>query len=45
MNQAYAVTGNVEEQFLTIALTVTKLTLLASPYVNTDDEPIEDVAG
>lgn len=45
MNQAYAITGQVEEQFATVALTVSRLTLLASPFSETDDEPIEDVAG
>ena len=45
MNQAYAVTGRVEEQFSTVALTVYTLTLLASAHVETDDEPLEDVVG
>jgi error-prone DNA polymerase len=45
MNQAYAVTGRVEEQFATIALTVRSVKLLASPHIETDDEPIEEVVG
>jgi error-prone DNA polymerase len=45
MNQAYAVTGRVEEQFATVALTVSGLTLLASSLIETDNEPIEDVIG
>jgi error-prone DNA polymerase len=45
MDQAYAVTGRVEEQFSTVALTVTTLTLLASPHMATDDEPVEEAAG
>ncbi|MEP6960164.1 MAG: OB-fold nucleic acid binding domain-containing protein, partial [Nitrospirota bacterium] len=45
MNQAYAVTGRVEEQFATVALTVSRLTLLASSLIETDDEPVEDVIG
>ncbi len=45
MNQAYAVTGRVEEQFATVALTVSRLILLASSLIETDNEPIEDVIG
>ena len=45
MNQAYAVTGRVEEQFATVALTVNGLTLLASSLIETDDEPVEDMIG
>jgi error-prone DNA polymerase len=45
MNQAYAVTGRVEEQFSTVALTVRTLTLLASPHVEIDLETVEEVAG
>jgi DNA polymerase III alpha subunit len=45
MNQAYAVTGRVEEQFSTVALTVRTLTLLASPHGAIDCEPVEEMAG
>jgi error-prone DNA polymerase len=44
-NQAYAVTGLVEEQFSTITLTVNKLRPLASRDVDTQLEPIEEVVG
>jgi DNA polymerase III alpha subunit len=45
MNQAYAVTGRVEQQFSTVALTVKTLTLLASAHVEIDDETVEELAG
>lgn len=45
MNQAYAVTGRVEEQFSTVALTVKTLTLLAPPHAEIDDETIEELVG
>ena len=45
MNQAYAVTGRVEEQFSTVSLTVRTLTLLASPHGAIDCETVEEVAG
>jgi error-prone DNA polymerase len=43
-NQAYVVTGLVEEQFSAISLTVSELRLLASREVG-DLQPIEEVAG
>ena len=45
LNQAYAVTGRVEEQFSTVSFMVSSLTLLASPYAEIDDETVEEVAG
>ncbi|MEO7863505.1 MAG: OB-fold nucleic acid binding domain-containing protein [Nitrospirales bacterium] len=45
MNQAYAVTGRVEEQFSTVALTVRALTLLASSHIAMDDETVEELTG
>ena len=45
MNQAYAVTGRVEEQFSTVALTVRTLTLLASFHTVSDVETVEEVTG
>jgi len=44
-NQAYVVTGLVEEQFSTVTLTVKELRLLASRDVGTHFEPIEEVVG
>jgi error-prone DNA polymerase len=44
-NQAYVVTGLVEEQFSTVTLTVRELRLLASRDVDTHFEPIEEVVG
>ncbi len=44
-NQAYVVTGLVEEQFSTVTLTVRELRLLASPDVNGKFEPIEEDLG
>ncbi len=44
-NQAYAVTGLVEEQFSTVMLTVKELRLLASREVGDQFQPLEDVVG
>jgi error-prone DNA polymerase len=44
-DQAYVVTGLVEEQFSTITLAVKELRLLASRDTAPDVEPIEEVAG
>jgi error-prone DNA polymerase len=44
-NQAYVVTGVVEEQFSTISLTVKELRLLASREVGDQFQPIEEVVG
>ena len=44
-NQAYVVTGLVEEQFSTVALTVKELRLLASREVGDQFQPIEEVVG
>ncbi len=44
-NQAYILTGLVEEQFSTVTLTVSTLRLLASPDVEVPIEPIEEVIG
>ena len=44
-NQAYVVTGLVEEQFSTVALTVKELRLLASREVGDEFQPIEEVVG
>lgn len=44
-NQAYAVTGLVEEQFSTVTLTVKELRLLASRDMGDQFEPIEEVVG
>jgi error-prone DNA polymerase len=44
-NQAYVVTGLVEEQFSTISLTVRELRILASREVGEQCQPIEEVAG
>jgi error-prone DNA polymerase len=44
-NQAYVVTGLVEEQFSTVTLTVKELRLLASRDVTAQFEPIEEVVG
>ena len=44
-NQAYILTGLVEEQFSTVTLTVKALRLLASPDVEVPFEPIEEVIG
>jgi error-prone DNA polymerase len=44
-NQAYVVTGLVEEQFSTVTLTVKQLRLLASRDVGTQLDPIEEVVG
>ena len=44
-NQAYVVTGLVEEQFSTVTLTVKGLRLLASREVGDQVQPIEDVVG
>jgi error-prone DNA polymerase len=44
-NQAYVVTGLVEEQFSTVTLTVRELQLLASRDVGIQIEPIEEVVG
>ena len=44
-NQAYILTGLVEEQFSTVTLTVKELRLLASPDVAVPFEPIEEVIG
>ena len=43
-NQAYVVTGLVEEQFSTVTLTVRELRLLASPDVSGNFQSIEEVA-
>jgi error-prone DNA polymerase len=44
-NQAYVVTGLVEEQFSTVTLTVRELRLLATRDVGTQLEPIEEDIG
>ena len=44
-NQAYILTGLVEEQFSTVTLTVKALRLLASHDVALPFEPIEEVIG
>jgi error-prone DNA polymerase len=44
-NQAYVVTGLVEEQFATVTLTVKELRLLASREVGDQIQPIEEVVG
>lgn len=44
-NQAYILTGLVEEQFSTVTLTVRTLRLMASPDVAVPFEPIEEVIG
>ena len=44
-NQAYIVTGLVEEQFLTVTLTVKELRLLASRQVGDRFQPIEEIVG
>ncbi len=44
-NQAYVVTGLVEEQFSTVTLTVKELRLLASRDVKVQFDPIEEVVG
>ena len=44
-NQAYIVTGLVEEQFSTVTLTVKALRLLASREVGDQWQPIEEVIG
>lgn len=44
-NQAYVVTGLVEEQFSTVTLTVKALKLLASREVGDQFQPIEEVVG
>jgi error-prone DNA polymerase len=44
-NQAYVVTGLVEEQFSTVTLTVKELRLLASRDTTPHVEPIEEVVG
>ena len=44
-NQAYVVTGLVEEQFSTVTLTVRELQLLAWPDMNGKFESIEEVLG
>ena len=44
-NQAYVVTGLVEEQFSTVTLTVKELRLLAAHDVEVPFEPIEEVIG
>jgi error-prone DNA polymerase len=44
-NQAYVVTGLVEEQFSTVTLTVRTLRLLAAHDVEVPFEPIEEVIG
>ncbi|MBI3357785.1 MAG: hypothetical protein HY038_13640 [Nitrospirae bacterium] len=44
-NQAYVVTGLVEEQFSTLTLTVKELRLLAARNVEAPFEPIEEVVG
>jgi len=44
-NQAYVVTGLVEEQFSTVTLTVNELRLLAARDVRSEFEPIEEVVG
>ena len=44
-NQAYVVTGLVEEQFSTVTLTVKELRLLAARDVQSQFEPIEEVVG
>jgi error-prone DNA polymerase len=44
-NQAYVVTGLVEEQFSTVTLTVKALRLLATHDVEVPFEPIEEVIG
>ena len=45
MNQAYIVTGKVEEQFATVTLTVTELHLLSIRNVESEFEPAQDLAG
>ena len=44
-NQAYVVTGLVEEQFSTVTLTVKELRLLGSREVGEQFPPLEDVVG
>jgi error-prone DNA polymerase len=44
-NQAYVVTGLVEEHFSTVTLTVKELRLLASRAVGDQFQPIEDILG
>ena len=44
-NQAYMVTGLVEEQFSTVTLTVKELRLLASREVGDQFQPLEEVVG
>ena len=44
-NQAYVVTGRVEEQFSAVTLTVKELRLLASREVGDQFQPLEDVVG
>jgi error-prone DNA polymerase len=44
-NQAYVVTGLVEEQFSTVTLTVKELRLLASREVGNQFQPLEEVVG
>lgn len=44
-NQAYVVTGRVEEQFSTVTLTVRELKLLASREVGDQFQTIEEVVG
>ena len=44
-NQAYIVTGLVEEQFSTVTLTVKELRLLASREIGDQFQPIEEVVG
>jgi len=44
-NQAYVVTGLVEEQFSTVTLTVKELRLLAAREVRSEFEAIEEVIG
>ena len=44
-NQAYVLTGLVEEQFSTVTLTVRTLRLLAAHDVEMPFEPIEEVIG
>ena len=43
MNQAYVVTGLVDEQFSTVTLTVKELRLLAAHDVEVPFDPIEEV--
>ncbi|MEP6959379.1 MAG: DNA polymerase III subunit alpha [Nitrospirota bacterium] len=45
MNQAYIITGLVEEHFSTVTLTVKELRLLTCRTMESELEPIEDVAG